>query len=181
MAMDDLRNCFLYKQQLASFVIFLEYLKSCQLLFTLSTSYVVNNGKLRVYKNLKINFGCERYLYLVQNFKYRQAVTKLRISAHRLPVETGRYNNVPYNDRLCKHCDINEIGNEYHFLMSCRNSKFISLRNIFINYLCKINRSFCLFTQQDIFRYIMAIQDKTIMNLVAKYCYDILAVFGSLN
>jgi hypothetical protein len=41
-----------------------------------------NNGKLRVYKNLKINFGCERYLYLVQNFKYRQAVTKLRISAH---------------------------------------------------------------------------------------------------
>jgi hypothetical protein len=42
-----------------------------------------NNGKLRVYKNLKINFGCERYLYLVQNFKYRQAVTKLRISAHR--------------------------------------------------------------------------------------------------
>jgi hypothetical protein len=137
-----------------------------------------NNGKLRVYKNLKINFGCERYLYLVQNFKYRQAVTKLRISAHRLPVETGRYNNVPYNDRLCKHCDINEIGNESHFLMSCRNSKFISLRNIFINNLCKINR---LFTQQDIFRYIMAIQDKTIMNLVAKYCYDILAVFGSLN
>jgi hypothetical protein len=64
-----------------------------------------------------------------------------------------------------------------HFLMSCRNSKFISLRNIFINKLCKINRSFCLFTQQDIFRYIMAIQDKTIMNLVAKYCYDILAVF----
>ena len=77
---------------------------------------------------------------LVQNFKYRQAVTKLRISAHRLPVETGRYNNVPYNDRLCKHCGINEIGNEYHFLMSCRN--------IFINNLCKINRSFCLFTDQ---------------------------------
>jgi hypothetical protein len=34
-----------------------------------------NNGKLRVYKNLKINFGCERYLYLVQNFKYRQSRT----------------------------------------------------------------------------------------------------------
>ena len=60
-----------------------------------------NNGKLRVYKNLKINFGCKMYFYLVQNFKYRQTVTKLRISAHRLPVETGRYNNVPYNDRLC--------------------------------------------------------------------------------
>jgi hypothetical protein len=65
--------------------------------------------------------------------------------------------------------------------MSGRNSKFISLRNISINNLCKINRSFCLFTQQDIFRYIMAIQDKTIMNLVAKYCFDILAVFESLN
>jgi hypothetical protein len=82
---------------------------------------------------------------------------------------------------VAKHCGINEIGNEYHFLMSCRNSKFISLRNIFINNLCKINCSFCLFTQQDIFKYIMAIRDKTIMNLVAKYCYNILAVFESLN
>jgi hypothetical protein len=43
------------------------------------------------------------------------------------------------------------------------------------------NHSFCLFTQQDIFRYIMAINDKTIMNLVAKYFNDILAVFKSLN
>ena len=49
-----------------------------------------NNGKLRVYKKLKVNFGFEKYLSLIHNFKHRQAITKLRISAHKLPVETGR-------------------------------------------------------------------------------------------
>ena len=43
------------------------------------------------------NFGVEKYLSLIRNFKYRQASIKtLRISAHRLPVETDRHNNVSY-------------------------------------------------------------------------------------
>ena len=48
-----------------------------------------------------------------------QAITKLRISAHRLPVETGRYCNVPYDERICQHCNLNEVGNEQHYLMQC--------------------------------------------------------------
>ena len=50
------------------------------------------NGKLRLFKNIKVNFNFAYYLSQVQNVKHRQAVTKLRISAHNLPVETGRYN-----------------------------------------------------------------------------------------
>ena len=76
---------------------------------------------------------CQYYLSQVQNVKHRQAVTKLRISAHKLPVETGRYKNIPYNDRICKHCDLNEIGNEQHYLMSCSNTMFRTLRNKFID------------------------------------------------
>ena len=49
------------------------------------------NGKLKIYKNLKMNISFENYLLGVQNFKHRPAVTRLRVSAHRLPVETGRY------------------------------------------------------------------------------------------
>ena len=51
----------------------------------------------------------EKYLIEIQNVKHRQAVTKLRISAQRLPVETvetGRYKNIPYCDRVCRHCVI---------------------------------------------------------------------------
>ena len=66
-----------------------------------------------------------------------QAVTKLRISAHKLTVETGGYNNTPYNDRIYKLCNLNEVGNERHFLMSCTNIKFINLRTKFIENLLK--------------------------------------------
>ena len=82
------------------------------------------NSKLRLFRKVKVNFNFEYYLSQVQNVKHRQAVT---ISAHKFPVETGRYKNIPYNDRICKHCDLNEIGNEQHYLMSC------SVRNKFMD------------------------------------------------
>ena len=61
------------------------------------------NGKLRLFRKVKVNFNFEYYLSQVQNVKHRQAETKLRISAHKLPVETGRYKNISYNDRICKY------------------------------------------------------------------------------
>ena len=48
------------------------------------------NGKLKFLSKIKMNFEMEKYLIEIQNVKYRQAATKLRISAQRLPVETGR-------------------------------------------------------------------------------------------
>ena len=74
-----------------------------------------NGGKLRIFKKVKKRFEPEKYLFEITNFKHRQAVTKLRISAHKLTVETGRYNNTPYNDRLCRFCDLNEVGDAHHF------------------------------------------------------------------
>ena len=96
-----------------------------------------------------MNFNFECYLSQVQNVKHRQAVTKLRISAHKLPVETGRYRNIPYNDPICKHCDLNEIGNEQHYLLSGSNTMFRIVRNKFIDNLYKINKSLMLCHTQD--------------------------------
>ena len=36
------------------------------------------NGKLRLFRKVKVNFNFEYYLSQVQNVKHRQAVTKLR-------------------------------------------------------------------------------------------------------
>ena len=44
-------------------------------------------GKLRTFKRLKINFEFKKYIAEIGNIKHRQAITKLRISAHRLPVK----------------------------------------------------------------------------------------------
>ena len=45
-----------------------------------------NQGNLRTFKKFKTNLNFEEYLNEISNIKHRQAVTKLRISSHRLPV-----------------------------------------------------------------------------------------------
>ena len=111
-----------------------------------------NGGKLRIFKKI-----FEKYLFEITNFKHCQAATKLRKSGHKLTVETGRYNNTPYNDRLCRFCDLNEleVGDEHHFLMSCKNINLLSLRPKFFQDLYKINN-------KELFMYIMAMKDESI-------------------
>ena len=77
------------------------------------------SGKLETYLKVKTNFGFENYLTIVKNVDYRKAIARLRISAHRLPIEIGRYSKVPRNERFCTKCSSNEIGDEAHFLLKC--------------------------------------------------------------
>ena len=135
---------------------------------------------MKEYKKLKVNVGFEKYLLEIKNFKYRQAVTRLRVSAHRLPVEIGRYKKIAYCDRKCKLCDQGEVGNEQHYLMSCGNTVFTFLRQNFINSVYKINQSFKYFDTQSLFYYILSMKDRNILKLSSKYCYDILRTFDIL-
>ena len=61
----------------------------------------------------------ENYLKSVKLFKFRKALSKLRLSNHRLRIETGRFINEPLEHRLCIFCDQNNIENEEHFLVLC--------------------------------------------------------------
>ena len=55
----------------------------------------------------------------VIDFKYRQEITKFRISNHRLNIEVGRYKNVVRPLRFCTLCDHNDIEDEFHFILIC--------------------------------------------------------------
>jgi hypothetical protein len=59
-----------------------------------------SEGKLRTYTTFKVHFGCANYLSVIGNFEHRRCLTKLRISAHRLHIETGRYQGIPPHQRL---------------------------------------------------------------------------------
>jgi hypothetical protein len=48
---------------------------------------------------------------------------KFRCGGHRLPVETRRWHNVSRADRLCHLCDSADIGDEFHYIMSCNYLK----------------------------------------------------------
>ena len=52
------------------------------------------------------------------------------MSNHRLPIEIGRYKNIPRKDRLCKLCSMGVLGDEFHFLFECE--KFASMRKKYL-------------------------------------------------
>jgi hypothetical protein len=60
----------------------------------------------------------ENYV-LSQNLENRRNFTKLRVSAHSLAIETGRYTRpkTPVINRTCILCDNTNIENEYHLVM----------------------------------------------------------------
>ena len=113
------------------------------------TSESLKDGKLTTYLFLKTNFKLEKYLTLVKKYEYRKSICKLRTSAHRLFIETGRYTNIPRNERICKNCTNQEIEDETHFLTRCQ--KFSGERDDCLNsifyilpiYLIKINYVGC--------------------------------------
>ena len=54
----------------------------------------------------------------------------LRLSNHRLPVETGRWENTPLEDSKCILCSKYDIGDEFHYLFVCDH--FISDRKKYL-------------------------------------------------
>ena len=60
---------------------------------------IVNSNRLATYGNIKFDFGLETYLQVLSSFKFRRALTRFRISAHSLVIETGRHRNIERNER----------------------------------------------------------------------------------
>ena len=81
---------------------------------------------------VKNEFGYEKYLDLSKYKSYRQHITKIRLSSHKLRIETGRYgrNRIDRNERLCQICNCGDIEDEYHFIIIC--SKYSDIRKKYI-------------------------------------------------
>ena len=75
------------------------------------------------YDTIKTTFEKEQYLDLVTNASYRFRTSRLRISAHDLEIEHGRYKDIPRDQRLCKWCQLTlndkRLENERHLLFEC--------------------------------------------------------------
>ena len=80
------------------------------------------SNKCYLYKNFKTELVIEKYLTQLSGSQ-RYNLTKLRMCNHKLPIEVGRYNNVIRANRICKLCDNDEIGDEFHYIMICPRFK----------------------------------------------------------
>ncbi len=94
-------------------------------LYNTQWKFVTSNSqpKLRTYCCFKDQFCTENYTVMF-NRSYRLAFTKLRISSHSLRIESGRHTfpKTVIEDRICNHCDLNKVEDEYHFVMECTNT-----------------------------------------------------------
>ena len=63
-------------------------------------------------------------------------LAKMRLSAHNLEIERGRYLNIERERRLCQVCNANVIENENHFLWDCmkydKDRNFLLIKSLHI-------------------------------------------------
>ena len=88
-----------------------------------------NSQKLEFYNNFKDSYTPSPYLDLTRKNPNRKTLVKLRISNHKLLIETERY-NIPRSDRLCTICGHN-VEDETHLLFHC--PRYSSLRDNFFS------------------------------------------------
>lgn len=76
------------------------------------------SSKGKMYSSFKQEIFLQSYLIKL-NPKHFLPLIKFRTANHRLPVETGRWENIPHEERKCHLCTQNDIGDEYHYLLCC--------------------------------------------------------------
>ena len=79
-----------------------------------------NNAKLTFLTSLKDTYTIENYLKLNNTYN-RKALAQIRTSSHTLAIETGRWEKLKREERLCKHCNRNLIEDEAHLIFDCSN------------------------------------------------------------
>ena len=77
-----------------------------------------SNSQCEFYKMIKETPKIENYLSKL-SYSLRINTAKFFIRGHHLPITNDRWNKDNNPDRFCKKCDMNEIGDENHYIFSC--------------------------------------------------------------
>ena len=86
-----------------------------------------NSSKGLNYRIFKTSFCLENYL-LSLPYKHLKYFCRFRTCNVKLPIEVGRWLNIPRENRICNLCLKNEIGDEYHYLFNCNDSCIVESR-----------------------------------------------------
>ena len=112
-------------------------------------SDVTINNLCSNYRIIKENFGQEFYLRALPN-DLRIILSKFRTGSHNLPIADKRYD--PIDERnTCPLC-LTDVGDEYHFVMSCAAFNHIRPKYIPSRFISRPNTLtfYKLFTSENI-------------------------------
>lgn len=93
-------------------------------------SSVEASAKTLNYRLFKESLKTEKY-FDVLNDKDGFTFCKFRMVNHKLPIECGRWSNIPRKNRTCPLCENGDIGDEYHYLLKC--NFFTTERNKYLD------------------------------------------------
>ena len=100
---------------------------------------------------------------------YMFSMVKFKTANHKMPIVKGRHLNIDYNERICTLCQLNQIGDEYHYLLVCpffREKRIKYLKNYYF-----IRPNTLKFAQ------IFSISNYAEMLKAAKLIYEIIMYF----
>lgn len=133
----------------------------------LSSQKNKGGNKLRSYRKIKQNFHMEPYLQNIDNITHRKNLTQLRLSSHKLNIETMRATTPDPNLRICNKCALNEKEDEEHFLLRCQ--AYAKLRIDFISSITQSNPNTLPYGDTHWFIYLLTNEDKTVCKALGKY------------
>ena len=90
--------------------------------------YVSMTMKLCVYIQILTHIHFMIYFTLYDIPANRKAMTRLRLSSHKLMIERGRWLNILSKDRLCTLC--NKLEDEFHVICEC--PRYDTCRKLYI-------------------------------------------------
>ena len=129
-----------------------------------------NGNKLRSYRTYKYNFKKKEYLSQMSK-EQRCCFSRLRLSAHKLHIETGRYLNkkdrLEPNMRICKFCEKNACEDEFHFIMEC--NLYQELRKNMINNIRTKFPFFENYSKKSQFTWLMSNLDSYVLSILINY------------
>ena len=134
------------------------------------------------YYKYKKQFSFEKYLDNVPK-ALRMQITRLRLSSHPFPIETGRYSKkkVERNDRKCNICHLNEAGDEEHYLRRCANFILAKTRSNFIADIKEKCPSMANFELNTIMDYCILMSDPNIQLPMAIYTKELIESFSEIR
>ena len=94
-------------------------------------------------------------------------LSKLRISAHKLQIEIGRYQGTLRDNRICCRCTSDQVEDEIHYLLHC--TCHANHREIFTTYLTSECQNFQNLDNKCKFIWILNNEDPTILRYRCQY------------
>ncbi len=86
---------------------------------------ITRKPKLYTYVTFKTSYEVEPYALQFMNRKHKSYLAQYQWGILPLSIETGRWENIPLEDRISKNCDSLVVEDEYHFVFHCLLYKYI--------------------------------------------------------